>query len=397
MVGVSFLGNGVFDKKLNTFCRTYLIKGNEHLIKDVRAFDSEYRRIKKQIAEDLLMHDKVSFYVYGENIPLAILINCFGVKGVENLLEQGAIEFVLDNSVITYLVDDCPGVCPLQSGVHNDGPYANKEDSIEMGLSWMANSLLRKEKRNIIRKTAKAYRFSFKDRAAEAVQFAHDGYNNDLFANMGLPRIGDIENLPREDKAKLCSLAAECAELKMISQFGYSIKNNYSLMVLLENVIKKMENANVIEEYTNVVFYNECVPNFRALIEGEVISFFDVPRLRGTYNAKRFREWIANESQNVNDSNEIVRKYIEAITTQKGFFESNEGKFIKTLGTTALSASVGSVVAGLPGAVVAVPVLQPLVDLGLNLFDTYILSSFLKGWNPHHYFENDITKLLQKR
>lgn len=49
-----------------------------------------------------MLREGVAFSVYVEDIPLTMLINWFGLKGVESLLEQGAIEFVLRDDMITY-------------------------------------------------------------------------------------------------------------------------------------------------------------------------------------------------------------------------------------------------------------------------------------------------------
>ncbi|WP_051967864.1 hypothetical protein [Brevibacillus thermoruber] len=160
----------IFNQQLNEFSRKYLVKGNEHLIKDTRQFLFEYRNVINSISEQFLLFDGVSFKVYGENIPLAVLINTFGVKGVEELLEQEAIEFVLWTSLVTYLVDDIPGVLPLQSGgTFTTSVHADPEASIESGLKWMRNPLPRKTRRLLTRKVLKAYKLLPEKLSREAV------------------------------------------------------------------------------------------------------------------------------------------------------------------------------------------------------------------------------------
>ena len=105
----------IYDKRLNSFSRKYLVKGNERLVKNPLLFDKELDEILSEIGELLLYHDGIAFHVYGENIPLAILINVFGVKGIEELMEQGAVKFVFNVPEVGYNVDEIPGIIPLVS------------------------------------------------------------------------------------------------------------------------------------------------------------------------------------------------------------------------------------------------------------------------------------------
>lgn len=75
-----------------------------------------------------------SFKVYGENIPLTLLINTFGLKTVEALLEQEAINFVLWTSGVTYSVSDTPCVYPLQSLRYSSSVHTDPEESIISGF-----------------------------------------------------------------------------------------------------------------------------------------------------------------------------------------------------------------------------------------------------------------------
>ncbi len=62
-------------------------------------FSKSYEDVQFRIDNLLLRHEGVAFRVFGENIPLAVLINLFGVGGVEALLEQKALQFVLQDDV----------------------------------------------------------------------------------------------------------------------------------------------------------------------------------------------------------------------------------------------------------------------------------------------------------
>ncbi|SFR14202.1 hypothetical protein [Desulfoscipio geothermicus] len=115
-----------------------------------------------------------------KNIPLTMLINWFGPKGVEALLEQGAIEFVLRDDIITYAVDDINGTLPLQTGQLNSSVHCDPEASATEGLKWLARPLPRRNRRALVRKAIKAYKAVPSDLNKEAVEIGYRRYKSKL-------------------------------------------------------------------------------------------------------------------------------------------------------------------------------------------------------------------------
>ena len=65
------------------------------------------------IFEQLLLFDKITFKVHGENILVPFLISQLGQDAFEALLDQEAIGFTLWTAVVTSLVQDTPGVVAI--------------------------------------------------------------------------------------------------------------------------------------------------------------------------------------------------------------------------------------------------------------------------------------------
>ncbi|MBU3155006.1 hypothetical protein [Clostridium estertheticum] len=389
----------IFDTTLNLFARKYLVKGNEHLIKNPMEFNGDYSKVINSISEQLLLHNGVAIKVYGENIPLVILINKFGLKGVEELIEQGAIEFMLWAPSITYLVDTNPGIMPLQSGYMNSKVHCDPESSIESGLKWMENPLPRRARRSLIRKVSKIYKMPEKKLSVDAVNIGYEGYNQNLFNELGLPKIKELLELNKDERAKLCDLTTQCLELSVIAKYKYSTNNSLEVAKLNKFEMLRLKDVNLIEELTNSIFEIERVPNFTEMIKTGVINIKDIPKLRNSRNATKFRDWIVESSENC-DKEEIVKEYIDSIVNSKGFFETNKGKLIKTLGVTAVTGIVGAAVAGPIGLAAGATVgriAEPLIDVGLNLLDTYVLEGITRGWTPRHYFDKDIMRLMNQK
>lgn len=385
----------IYYEKLNSFSRKYLIKGyNPSPIN----FITEYDTIRREIAEMLLYYKGISFYVFGENIPLSILINMFGVNGLESLLEQEAINFLFCKPEVMYNVDDVPGILPLQSGgYYTSKAHCDPEESVALGLNWLRNPLHDKQKKRLIKKVISAYRIPNEDISKNSVQFGIDGYNNNLFSELGLSCEKNIYDLNRYERSKLCHFANECNKLAVISEFKYDTLDAFDISKICKKEVQNLKKATHIEENTDKLFRVENLPDFKEMIKDGVITYKEIPVLRSTNNSIKFRKWIDGLSEETCDL-DVVKEYLSSIENTKGPLEKGVGKFLKTLGVYAVSCAAGEIIAGLPGACVgsvAGKFIEPAVDLGISLLDTYLLGGILKGWNPRHYFTQDINKMIE--
>jgi hypothetical protein len=382
----------IYYDKLNNLARTYRVEGNKYLIKDARNFKTDYENVINEIGEALLYYDGIAINVYGENIPLAILVNVFGVKGVEELIDQKSIEFVLDNAIITYLVTDSKGINPLQYGNLNSEAHCDPEKSATLGLEWLSNKLPRRVRRNLIRKVTKIYKVPSPDLAKDAVEFGHEGYNSNLFSDLGLPKEKDLTNLNKRERSKLCNFASQCLKLAILSQFKYDTLDLFDIAKISHQEINRLSSAKVIEKNTDKLFNVEKLPDFKELIKEGVISLDDIPKLRGKKDSKRFRLWISKVSSN-DGKEDIIKEYVDAID-RKSIFETKIGKAVKTLGVWGLTTTLET---KLSGSLTEGAIIGGMADLGISLLDTYMLDGILKGWNPRHYFNNGIKPLVNKK
>lgn len=389
----------VFNKELNSFARKYLVKGTSQS-KNKKNIIYEYNRVTQKIGEMFLRHEGVAFKVYGENIPLAILTNLFGTSGVEKLLEQEAIKFILWTPIITYNSSNIDGILPLQPGNLSSEVHGDPEKSATLGLKSMANPTKKSDRRRLIRKVIRSYEVPPPNAANKAVRFGHEGYKSNIFKNMGLSNKKNITKLNKNERAKLCSLSTKCLELAILSEFKYHTLDSINLMSLNRIEFNRLQKAKIIEKMEDKLFELEHLPNFSELIRKEVIDIKDIPKLRAEKDALKFRSWISSQADKSN-SKEITKEYLDSITESKGFFETNKGKLIKTIGVTSFSIGIGSLIGGgaggLIGGVLGKNTLEPLVDLGLNLLDTYILSGIIQGWHPRHYFDNQIRAVVNRK
>lgn len=388
----------LFDKKLNEFCRKYYIAGNEHLVRPFDNYALELQNLISEFCEQILYHDGVSISIYGENIVIPLLIKIFGIKGFEELLEQKAIKFILDSSNLGYMTSDTKGISPLQSGVMTSPAHSDPAKSVSLGFDFPIIDLPRTTKRNLTRKILKNYSTIPKEISENAALFGHQGYENNIFEELGLPKTTPLTELNLESRKRLFDLACQCQELALLSHFKLNTINSYEIQNLTNKEIERIKNVKNIKFATDEVFRIQKIPAFSEMIKKRIINIKDIPKIRNSNDSIKFRNWILSSFGDRDiDSTEVSREYIEAISNSKNIFEKSSGKLARTITITGVSMALGTALAGGVGAISGAA-LGPSLDLGISLLDSFVIDGFVKGWNPKHFFDKEIKKnVLNKK
>ena len=377
--------NSIYNKNFDLFTRKYFIKGNEHLVSPY-TYSQDYDMVIYELCESLLYHDSVTFHLFGENIIIPVLVNAFGLSGVRELLEQGAIKFLFNVPQVMYNVDNIEGLIPISaaSGFTSDA-HSVPEISAKLGMDFYAQQVSRREKRALLRKVVKNYILPDTKISANAVQFGVDGYRRNLFTEYGLPNNFDIEKLELNQRKLLCALTSEYVDIALLSQHHLYINQSYRTAKLYEDNLRYLYDSATTKKATDALFELEKLPDFTMLLKEKIIKTTDIPALRSHPDYVKFRKWIA-ESVEHNKSEDISKAYIEAIYSSKGLFDKEPYRFMKTV----FMSIVGSFT-GLLGP------LSPVADVSINLLDTYLLSNVSNGWNPRHFFNRKIEPILRER
>lgn len=387
--------NTLYQKDLNKYCQDFLVTNNNKV--SPSRFLQETDKIYKSLFEQLLLFNTVSFNVYGENIPLCVLLNVFGLKNFEALLEQGAIKFTLWNQLITHLVDHIDGIDPLQHGTLTSGPHSDPEQSIELGFNWMKNQPMRSDKRRLIRKVRDLYEMPEKSISSDAVNLTRSIYNSgklDVYGFMG--KMVELQKLDRQGRATLGKCAEEILQYKYMLSSGMTSYDNFEFYKIFNNSNQKIHSALQLENNFTSLCKLENIPDLKAVYSELENPFDTLSSLRAKRTSKKFRQWLEECTSN-DDSLEITKEYVDAIARRKGFFETKTGKFSKTISMSIVGAGVGTLIAGPVGALAGAGALratEPLADIGLDLLDEFVLDGILKGWTPKIFFE-DIHKIRQ--
>lgn len=385
----------VFYPSLEEFCTKYLVVGQVPLtISDGQQFAQRLLNQQQSIFEQFLLFDTISFKVHGENVPLILLLQFFGEKGLEELIEQQALKFVLWTPVVVFMKSDVPGVNALGSGNLNSPAQCDPVTSIEQGFRWMTNPPPRKTIKRLIKKIAPLYESPPSDLAGQAVETANSAYNSGKLQPFNLsPDKAPLTNLPVRDRERLCKYATELLEYRFLMERGMTSLSTFEYFSFFSDSVQHIKNLRNIPVQFNELAKLEGFPDLKALYPEIDEPLLKLPKLRAKRSSQKFREWLASATDKDVD---IATEYISAITDVKGPVNTTVGKFTKSIVMTAIGAGVGAALHGsIEGTAIGSLVgglAEPAAGLGLDLLDKFLLEGLQKGWTPRMFFD-DIKKL----
>jgi hypothetical protein len=377
-------------QELNEFCQKFIVVGNYKPTKqDEFLFLHRYENLKANLFEALMLYERVNLKVFGENVPLAVLLNEVSVRGVEELIEQNALGFVHWTPMVMHMVDNIDGVLPLAVGRHTSDVHCDPEASIKKAFSFMKTRPDRLKRQTLIRKVRDLYIEPQEGLEHDASNLIMSSYNSGKLAHLGLDNKLDIYKLRPEQKKLLNNCASEILEHKFLISKNFTAHKTQSFNSLFTDSIRKLSRTDAAV----TVFKLENFPNLHnlSLELGNPLNM--VAKYRSRKNAIRFRSWL-DTTIDSKELAEVTRAYIDSIENAKGFFETKRGRLTKNIAMTAFGAGVGSIVGPIGTAVGGVigMALEPAADFALDMIDEYFVTELLKGWKPRMFIE-DMRKL----
>lgn len=383
----------IFTPALDAFCQAYLVT-NPRRVPDPEQLLPALKVEQENIFEQLLLFDRISFKVYGENVLVPVLINTFGLPAFTDLLEQRAIGFTLWTPMVGHFVDEIPGLVPLTAGNLSSPAHCDPEQSIELGFEWMDKPLPRKERRALTKKLLKAYEVPPETLSHDAVRLTLSAYKSGKLGRLGLPNEGTpLESLALAGKKVLSDHATRLVEYSYMVQGGMTSFAEPSYFNLLADTATKVQAASTKTQAFGVIAELEKFPDLRAIAAQIDEPYAKVAKLQSKHSAVKFRKWLDQMATDPGSFN--AKAYIDAIEEAQGFFETKKGRVVKSVTVTTVGAALGGVVGGLAGAAVGstlAKVAEPAMDHVFDLVDEFVISGLSKGWTPR-MFLGDLRKL----
>lgn len=340
----------VFNSNLNDFCRKYLVvnPGSSMPSEGIVKYDEKYT--SSLLFEQLLLFDSVSFKVYGENIPLAILIHHFGLNGFESLLEQSAIQFVLWNQVVSFIVKDMPGLDPLQFGTFTSKAHSDPEESIKLGFDSMIDSPTQAKRKALTKKLLNIYSLPEKDISGKAVTLVKSAFNSGKLIPYGLnPKESEYGYLKHDGRQLLCACADELLQYCHLLNDNISSYDNMKFYQMFAETNRKLIDGLHVRGQFSELSELEHIPDLKSLYHEIERPFDKLLSVRSKSVSIKFRTWLRECSES-SDSPGITTEYVNSIANAKGFFDTKIGKFSKSVAMSAVGTGIGALLGGLGGA-----------------------------------------------
>jgi hypothetical protein len=389
-----------FFPTLEEFCTKYFVKRSQPLtIEELAQQPARMLDIQKSLFEQLLLFDQLAFKVRGENIPLILLLRLFEEKGLEELLEQGALRFIQWKPSIFHMVTDIPGVDALAVGDIGSPAIDDPEQSIELAFAWLRDPPSKRVRKILRRKVASLYETAPKELATQSAALTKSAYYSGKLAPFGLPLKQAYTEMPLSKRELLNKCASEISEYSYVLDHRMTSLSNYTYFSLLADTAKKLNARNSTLQGFSELTRIERFPDLKVLFSQLQNPLLQVARLRNRNRSRRFRHWLAVASEG---NAEISAEYVAAIANAKGPLDTMSGKFLKAVALTAIGTATGAAVTsaadltlGLAAGTAAMGVGHPVLDFGFDLLDEFVLNGLTKGWSPRLFFDD--LKELERR
>lgn len=181
-----------------------------------------------------------------------------------------------------------------------------------------------------------------------------------------------------EERMKLAQIGSKVMSAMNLLNNGYKSMNSYDEFEILKNGYQNIGDALKISEATSEIFKIHNIPNLKELYLSNKYNIDDIFRLRHLENAKVYREWINNFNSEL-DTKQFTEDYFLEATNSKSYWESNKGKLFKELGVFGISMSAGTLIGGLAGSLIGLPI---------GIVTGYFIDSIVKSRNPKIYIDN---------
>ncbi len=360
------------------------------------------RQIIACLFEKLLIFDKITISTNRLNFTLFFLIRKLGIDTTERLFENGYLRLMIWTPVImTGSGRQREDGSIDESVIYNQPPISagalvpkdiDPEENIHKALSNF--NFHRDRKRILTRIISKNYLIpNGMEFSTDSAKLVIDAYENNTLSTLGLPFDREPNQLNLDQRQLLLNLGHKVLETAILSKYNLKSYENFEHFEICRQNFSNIGKAFNISNNTTEILKIENLPNLKALFLDEKLDFDAVFKIRQLSTAKYYRKWINEVGENAN-SYEVTADYLNQIKGNSDFFETNKGKFIKNLGLFGLTSGLGAAICGQVGAsagIILGKVIEPAVDYGLGLLETYWLDNLLKGKTPS-MFVDDIKK-----
>lgn len=356
---------------------------------DPRQFMIDVDSARLKVAEALVFSPRVTFRVYGENVVLAQLVAMFGVAGVERLLEDGAVDFVLWRSMTLHMTNNLRnGLRPLMGGELQTTPHVDPDASNTLGLNWVGGSVRvgDQDRKRLVRLANDRMTVTPIGSGQRAVDLVSSAYEKGLLGERGLPGLIAMWDLPMADIERLSLLAGHLMEAEVAVAQGFDVHENEEAWAAMMAVCADLRTKERALQVTQEVLALEGLPSIPTLLLQNQLSLANIVDLRSRRETEEFRKWFWSR-ESPEDASKISAEYVASMAPSVDLKDRALFKTIRVCLITAISTALG-VAAG--GGVIA----GAVVGLAASFADAFWLETLASGVNPRRLATNVLRPMV---
>jgi hypothetical protein len=387
-------GQTAFHTALETVCTKYFVQGQRPLAPlEIAEGPAKMLEVQQALFEQFLLFDRLAIRIRGENVPLILLLQFFGERGVEQLLDQGALSFVQWKPVILHMVTDTPGIDAIASGMMNSVTYNDPEASVDLSFKWMTNPPRPQYRKYLRRKITPLYQFPDAALPSQVAARTKSAYQSGKLTPFGLTPDEPYDRLPLAKRKQVNDCGSDILDYTYALDAGLTSYTSRMMFSLLAQSVEALRAQSNPTDRFDEIAKLENVPDLKTLYPKLHNPLSQVTGLRAKRSSQRFRHWLANTDKS---GAELSAAYLAAIADAKGLFDTPAAKITKAIAMTGVGLGLGAAIGAAVDGVVAGSLIggalgkiaDPAVDVGLDLLDAFLLDGVAKGWMPRMFFDD---------
>lgn len=340
-------------------------------------------------SEALMVAPRVTFKVYGENVVLATLLRMYGVRGLEELLDDGSVRFILWRGFIGGLQDQSlirQGILPIVHMNLDSSEHSDPEASCLAGMKWAAN-FERRDRRRLARLATKKTDLTPEGAPAETWEALIEAHKNNDFTVDGLPADRPLSQTTPDEQERLVVLGGQLLEAAVLVENELDLYESDGTWRTMLQTAREVRSSGSVVSTAETILRMERVPSIRQLLLERKLTEADVLRLRRHPATAAFREWMWTRPD-PGDAKAVLDEYASLFGGDKD--RSLPGKFltmIRLVGLASAGLVLGDLASGAAGAVAGVVVgtaTNIAVGTGLSYFNS-LLESIKDRRSPRHF------------
>jgi hypothetical protein len=332
----------LFDVSLNALALTCCRSGT---LEATGGFAEDFKRLPESLSDALMVAPRLTFKVTGVNLPLAVLAETFGASGVEELLRQGDIEFVLWREYLGIIQTPVEGLVPFAPGSFSNPEHCDPEVSNAKGL-LAASSISDSQRQRLAKLATKRTTTTNPQGAKKAWQALVDAHKSGALSGYGVPSEMPLSTISMAQKARLgmellnLHHASEVIERELDL---FESPETWAAMLLLA---REVNSSPRVVSSAEEILKEDRAPSVGALVTCGILEPSEVLSLRGSSEARAFREWLWTQPDPA-DAASVLDEYRRLIVKDR---RSLDGKWwyrtLRVFGVGATSFLAGVAIPG---------------------------------------------------